>query len=410
MKPEMTEKSNMIDSDNDHCCRPRSRTDAKDRDSLFWHDFLLRDAVLPHEASSKIRGPDGPLRWILLLLPPHRVIRAILDSHGPEIRSSAARAGNRVREKALHQALDIGSCCEVVRLVLENEPTAAQRRDASGKLPLHCVWRGADAAEAVLAAHPQAFMAQDRSGSIPLHYAVRRGSANVVRSLISCAGGLAAEGALAVDSLGDTPLSLACDALLRPSPDKGENVIWSKIETIAMAAILSLEGNARSATRTPFLVLHTVLELGCPAHTVMEALRRNPNQSRERDTLGRLPLHIACGSKGGRRPPLAAASVIRALLRSSEGGYPCAAKSPDAEGRLPLHLAVEGGLEISNGLDHIFYAAPRSLENLDVRTQMYAFALAAVGEESCLDTVYWLLRKAPAVLVQCFSYHRLECG
>jgi hypothetical protein len=115
--------------------------------------------------------------------------------------------------------------------------------------------------------------------------------------------------------------------------------------------------------------------------------------------------------------------VIDILLRSSSFGRPEMASVPDAEGRLPLHVVLEAGMQwagedarggcdgedgVGDSLVSLLDVYPRALEIKDGQTGLWPFMIAATLEssdvsnvsedEGCsrqLQTIYQLLLKAP---------------
>ena len=79
-----------------------------------------------------------------------------------------------------------------------------------------------------------------------------------------------------------------------------------------------------------------------------------------------------------------------------------AAEMSDSDGRMPLHLAVASGRTLNNGVAMITKAAPLALQTCDRKTRMYPFMLASVPtygwDNTCIDTIYTLLRDAPNVM------------
>jgi len=68
------------------------------------------------------------------------------------------------------------------------------------------------------------------------------------------------------------------------------------------------------------------------------------------------------------------------------------------EGRLPLFTASEQSVKWSNGVCAILKGYGAAIEDVDVVTGLEVFMLAAVGEESDLETVYNLLLDHPAAI------------
>ena len=69
------------------------------------------------------------------------------------------------------------------------------------------------------------------------------------------------------------------------------------------------------------------------------------------------------------------------------------AQLPNQDGRLPLHLAIERGLSVEEGLEEIIQANRDALEERDGFTGFYPFVLA----RNNMDLCYSLLSQYPAV-------------
>jgi len=74
----------------------------------------------------------------------------------------------------------------------------------------------------------------------------------------------------------------------------------------------------------------------------------------------------------------------------------------DEGGRLPLHLAIESGRALNNGVDLIAHAAPLALQTRDMETRFYPFQIAAVPnyrwDNTSIDGIFQLLRSSPNVM------------
>ena len=70
----------------------------------------------------------------------------------------------------------------------------------------------------------------------------------------------------------------------------------------------------------------------------------------------------------------------------------------DGAGRLPLHFACEQKLGWEKGLKYLVQANVSALNTNDPITDLPPFALAAVGSDRDLDSVYLLLRQNPSII------------
>jgi len=155
---------------------------------------------------------------------------------------------------------------------------------------------------------------------------------------------------------------------------------------------------------------------GCPAEVLSRLLREDPQQLRERDQWGRLPLHVAIqrannnnnnnntnsnnsnsnsnsnnntNGKQSVRTRVRTRRHRRRRRRPREGpvlerlleAFPGAARCPCGGGRrFPLHEAIASGHSWSGGVGALFAAAPGLLAVRDPVTGLWPFALAACRE------------------------------
>jgi len=70
----------------------------------------------------------------------------------------------------------------------------------------------------------------------------------------------------------------------------------------------------------------------------------------------------------------------------------------DEQGRLPLFIALEQGVQWWDGLNMILKGNGGAIEDIDVATGLEAFMLSAVGTNTNLETVFKLLQDHPAAI------------
>ena len=199
---------------------------------------------------------------------------------------------------------------------------------------------------------------------------------------------------------------------------------WEKMNLVLMAATCgTVSGSELNGRR--FLILHAFLEMisgvgsfqeqfpiycGDISSRVMRVLEllkeRVPEQFHCQDDFGSHPLHIAVRNKHASTYESTrdtSSLVIEYLVKE----YRKSAGSPDEQGRLPLHVAVENALPC---IDLLIQAEPRALVTRCLVTRMYPFQLAAYGlatrEEYCtstdkqiiaaVETTFNLLRNSPS--------------
>lgn len=286
------------------------------------------------------------------------------------------------------------------------------------------------------------------NGYLPLHYSCSDSniSLDVVKLLIengiqnkigiNTGSNRYCGGLLVKDAHGDTPIKIIFRRVLftKSSSSSGESnnsndsgqhsLLWQKLCLVVKATCLAMRGLSYSddtLSETP--LLHAIIECGGHTSLVKYALRLHPGQALTRDENGRVPLTIA-STKVDTNPEI----IELLLLEENQDGVEAfesssatkndsstsrqkmqsAAAMCDGEGRLPLHLAVQSGRTLNNGVNWIVNAAPLALQTRDVHTRMYPFMLAAIPtykwDNTCVDTIYTLLRKAPHVVQKYCKY------
>lgn len=202
----------------------------------------------------------------------------------------------------------------------------------------------------------------------------------------------------------------------------GARHLWEKIVLILHALqrnSISAFSSSSSITSACFRVVHAASHFPCPPNVLRCAISLHPVQLRVRNECGDLPLHIASRQHRGdgcdeHHPWLPSGtnqktSVYRHLEPEDHAvdnpisilvkGYPDAASAHDGSGRLPLNLALESGKRwVEGGVGDVVKAAPMALVTRDMKTHLFPFMIAAIGEINALDTVYRLLESNPMAL------------
>lgn len=157
-----------------------------------------------------------------------------------------------------------------------------------------------------------------------------------------------------------------------------------------------------------FKITHACSSIDCPPELFRLAIRLYPLQLVEKDHNQLLPLHIIVSRKQDK-----ASTVCRSInIKSILDACPQQAKIIFRGGRLPLNVALEKGWGWYDGINNLVNAAPDALRTRDIRTHFYPFMIAAVGKKiichddnvknvglnTCLDTIFNLLKCAPEIL------------
>eukprot|EP00566_Odontella_aurita_P010865 CAMPEP_0113549074 /NCGR_PEP_ID=MMETSP0015_2-20120614/13237_1 /TAXON_ID=2838 /ORGANISM="Odontella" /LENGTH=411 /DNA_ID=CAMNT_0000449755 /DNA_START=316 /DNA_END=1551 /DNA_ORIENTATION=+ /assembly_acc=CAM_ASM_000160 len=186
-------------------------------------------------------------------------------------------------------------------------------------------------------------------------------------------------------------------AIMRMSIDEW---FWEMFEVALMAfslgTIKESERNGRN-----FLALHALIEFVCTSDKglryldcndgyvlhdevlidqvilLLEALKvRNPEQFREKDHIGRLPLHVALSGKLSYRDSMRNTEGFQKIVSFLLKEHPQSAAILDASGMFPLHLAASKGIDC---VDILFDAEARAVESRCPNSHLYPFQLAVAG-------------------------------
>jgi len=209
-----------------------------------------------------------------------------------------------------------------------------------------------------------------------------------------------------------------------------QSPLWRKMSIVVKSTFLAMHGTSISTIPLGncdietecyhnIPLVHSIIECGGPPKLVKYALQLYPHEVNLRDDYGRVPLSIAC-SKVDIHPEMFELLLDKKSDNDENvndhgheyefGGEDmntitnkaATASMANNQGRLPLHLAVESGRTLKNGVELIANAAPMALQTRDIKTGMYPFMLASIPsykwDNTCIDTIYSLVRTVPHVL------------
>jgi hypothetical protein len=134
-----------------------------------------------------------PLNWALGMGTSADVVKMILDAY-----PLAAEMKDSENGTILHCILENGASADIVKMVLDAYPAAAEMKDNWNKTPLHCALEkgaSADTVKIVFDAYPAAAEMKDKRNRTPLHCALtKNASADVLLSIFSCDFPLSSDG------------------------------------------------------------------------------------------------------------------------------------------------------------------------------------------------------------------------
>ena len=260
--------------------------------------------------------------------------------------------------------------------------------DREGHTSLHqaCLFRAPlDVIGAMIFAASELASFHNDVGELPLHWAVRLTlSLDVLTILLEAYP----RSGFAEDNEGITPLSLLWDrhddALVDAHRVYGRERVTSSITWKRM--MLLVGGFVGESDHAGF-PLHAIVQTPCESSFLMFATQVCRDEMCQCDPRGCLPLHLACDA------PNACHSLSIVL-----SAYPGAACVADAEGRLPLEIAIASGKKWEDGVEMIFLANPAAVLHQDPNTHLYPFMQGATLADPCLSTIYALLRANPDLM------------
>lgn len=297
-------------------------------------------------------------------------------------------------------------------------PSSLETQDANGNTPLHLAVSqnerdlyGRVHLEEVgflMAECPAAMATTNNDGNTPLHNATQQFRFYHVPDMID-----AYPDALKIrNNRGETPLDCFCRSQMsdlkralcsKSSPDETSLLSLRKqrlgsAEILRRASFFLKTSKKETASECDqsnghdWKILHACLGLqGCSPPLIWLSMTIHPEQIHLSDHEGNLPIHLAAANRviGGQtlRP------VIEVLLKQ----YPTSVCALNAEGRFPLHLALESGKRWDGGVSAILKVAPELVVERDVASGLFPFMIAACGAGACVTTIYNLLRLSPEI-------------
>ena len=352
--------------------------------------------------------------------------------------------------RGLHLAASSPTCpIDLFRLILSLNRGEAQRSNEKGQLPLHCLASAADQIsqkeklDLLLEEFPDAVRQQDADKLLPIHaaviagrpiefinvllrvapetLAVRGGSDNLfpfqlaatspkasmalTYHLLRAAPHLVAEEDL-IDPVESTGNEQTMNAV--PVPSDGDSIqsfidivdtVAHSLDYEAWKEMLGLLHMHEGHSSTPWTVIHGASSITtlCPAFLEL-VVRLYPEDLRQKDELGRVPLHIVSSLGADPIYHPAAEDNRESKIETILQGFPDAARFRDCYNSLPLHRAITSG-QSWNALSSLIRAAPETLSRRDGVNKLYPFQLAACSPSARIDDVYQLLLSAPDLVI-----------
>mmetsp|Transcript_21116 Transcript_21116/g.29833 ORF Transcript_21116/g.29833 Transcript_21116/m.29833 type:complete len:380 (+) Transcript_21116:56-1195(+) len=318
---------------------------------LIWPDVIARARTHPEEVIWRDNNGATPLHHSCR----YQAVDALVVKEMLKSQQNAACIQDNLGSTPLHVACWNGSA-EPIRLLIDANRNAASTRDKKGRTPLHVACSSfippsVDTIEILLKANPEAITTLDEMGQTPLALLCERHEGRLKVAIDSVDAGLK----------GDDLFSgvLSC--------------FWQKLCILVQANV-----NRGFAQGKEWKLLHALTATpNCPRLLFQFAIKLYPEQIRE-PLNGSFPLHLAAQCPTSWQDEIYKDGYHICTLLSL---FPQACEIPDAEGRLPIHLAVESGKSWEGVVQKLLALYPSAIMIQDGKESLYPFMIAALPKE-----------------------------
>lgn len=359
-----------------------------------WTAVAFRCETHPAEASAEFRDENGDtaLHWVVFGKPPLDVIEAILNAC-PVLASTP----NHVGKLPVHVAAAYRASGNVVRALVKAYPEGCGIPDpGKGACALHLMCdygSSVDSIRAVLESEAGVASLKSIDGiflQTPVQILNLRKNLHLYHRNVSELRNIrrkqeALRAAMLLDGVDEPNLIQALEDRVEPFR---RDDFWQKASLLICAEYTHSIVDDDTDQHGRMLNACTMLWHRCPISLTELALLLHPEQLRQGDDMGRLPLHNAT-----RRPD---STVLLDLLNA----WPPATKIPDAGGFLPLQLAIHNKRGWNDGVGQLLMANPEALEVLDMDDRLYPRIWYKLQQHETVDALYESVRATPSLLMR----------
>mmetsp|Transcript_44404 Transcript_44404/g.135360 ORF Transcript_44404/g.135360 Transcript_44404/m.135360 type:complete len:399 (-) Transcript_44404:179-1375(-) len=287
---------------------------------------------------------------------------------------------------------------DLVGILLERCPEAAEVRNNDGNTPLHIAAHRANrwstaAIKALAEARPSATEIENDTGETPLATLCRIYSKGLSRALEQTVS--------PKQIFGDT-------STLHSAPL--DCCMLTQIKILLKASMDTRNGQSVERGKRPTFMAQMCLAMPtCPRDVMQLALKMYPHELFGMDESGNYGLHLAAAN------PAVRGELSKRMMESMVQQNCLIAATSNKRGQYPLHLAASSGKQWDEGISALYYSAPHIMGKMDPISGMFPFMLAACSSDngkgeaapeaarSKLNTIYQLLRVLPEI--ERFSFH-----
>jgi len=341
-----------------------------------WDKVIRRCSSSPTDVNWRDKNNNSALHLAVTFKPPLNAI-IVLVASSPDIIKMKTSKG----ETPLHLACSKGASPEVISYLIESYPGAVSIKDSNLRTPLHSACSTTSTSgmviSALLNAHPSTVDDKDSGGKTPL------------KLLQECHEHV----------LSSRPISNTTAYFLRYANTKSPHLLihrspislcWDSISQVLMATYHKKPMFPVLGRETP-QVLHAAAAFPeCYSGFFQMALKVYPQQAKEKDENGNLPLHIVASTPS----QFHFDDVISALLTL----YPDAAKIPNDSGVLPLKIAIDANMKWGDGVKRIIDCNPEGFAAMAFDNKHYPEILARLAKDCIPNSLFVLFKNKPELM------------
>jgi len=351
-----------------------------------WSALISRAATHPHEAIWSDRCGNTALHLACRKKPNKNVILSLIRACHTTLSMKTVDGMT-----PLHFAAYCGASYDVVKILVNANRQVVSYSDRRGRTPLQCACIGRKTSDTnniikeLLQISPDLCSYVDNNGRSPL-FLVLDDYADAIEEQMHIMTRNTNPDENQLNTMDELSNKITADQLY----DLDER--WVTV-TLLLKAAYKETAYGSTPNTLPFRLVHACIGAHiCPMRFIFLVLNLWPEQLKQKDSDGNLPLHIAAFSKS-KRKHCRFNTLTKVLSMCPE-----AARIPDQNGALPLKLALQSRKGWNDGVKELFEAYPEALATLDMEFQYYPEITALAGKSYSLNTLYQIISSKPEVL------------
>ena len=353
-----------------------------------WEAVVFRCQTHPHEARADIVDASGDtiLHWTCFGSPPLDAVQTLLETC-PNLAKVANLQGNL----PLHVACSYRASGEIIRALLKVYPQAAGIPNQAGSYALHLCCDYGSSVDSLLAL----VETQEGVNSLPRKDGIYQRTPlqilNERKNMVQFHQSLQHVRLCRQRQRDILPDDHTENARLEASIIQvGHGMeFWNKARLLVLAQNLRRPVTLEDVDRPGIVHACIILQHVCPPSLREFAILLKVEELLQPDAQGRLPLHLACANSSS------SPSVVSEVLRAC----PKAARILDGRGRLAWSLFQEHhpcpSSEWSGTIQELVHANPLALETSDLDARLYPLIWSRFSNPKSLAVLYESIRGNP---------------